>query len=66
MNKSNAENVRKIASRQAARVVLTKQTQFVREMIEEGLLKPKDAEDFYAVIEEDEARLEQDGFNNFT
>lgn len=43
----NQQQVRGIVAKQAARNILAKQTQFVNEMVHEGLLSTKDADTFY-------------------
>ena len=46
------DQVRAIVNKQIARNILSKQTSFVTEMVQEGLLTPKDANLFYEEINE--------------
>lgn len=61
----NQTIVTKINARQAARVVLNRQAGFLREMIQEGLLKPNDAEEFFAMIRDDNARINREKYRDF-
>lgn len=47
-----------ILSRQAGRCLLSKQVEFVSEMVEEGLMSPKDAESFFNLVQDDTDKLE--------
>ena len=54
----NNDQVKGIVNKQAMRNILAKQTQFVGDMVNEGLLKPKDAQVFYAEINADVKKIE--------
>lgn len=49
----NPETVRAIRTKQAGALILTEQAEEVKHMVDEGLLKPKDAEEIIAVINSD-------------
>jgi polyhydroxyalkanoate synthesis regulator phasin len=53
LSEIDAEQVSVIVRQQISRTVLAKQTQFVNDMVSEGLLTSKDAEAFYSEISED-------------
>ena len=55
----NKDQVKGIVKKQAMRNILAKQTQFVGDMVKEGLLKPKDAKTFYAEINADVKKIEE-------
>ncbi len=52
------EVVTSIVSQQAGRIILSKQTEYVMEMVEEGLLQPKAADTFFDIIRSDQQRLD--------
>jgi len=55
----NALQVKGIVRQQISRTVLAKQTQFVNDMVSEGLLTSKDAELFYSEISKDLKKAEK-------
>lgn len=56
----NHETVGAIRSKQAARLVLAKEAEMVRNMVQEGLLTPHHAEEFLEEISHDTQRIEQE------
>ena len=54
-----------ITCRQAAVSILTMQSQYLLEMVREGLLTPKDTEPFFAEIDRDRALIEKDRVRHF-
>ena len=61
----NQDIVQRVNARQAARVVLNRQAQFIKEMVQEGLLKLNDAEEFFTLIREDNVKINRDRYNDF-
>jgi polyhydroxyalkanoate synthesis regulator phasin len=56
----NAETVSAIRSKQAARLVLAKEAEIVKNMVNEGLLTPQHAEEFLEEISKDTERIEKE------
>lgn len=54
----SAETIAAIRSKQAARLVLAKEAEMVKHMVQEGLITPVHAEEFLEEIGEDTARIE--------
>jgi hypothetical protein len=59
LSEMNAIQTKGIVGKQIARTVLAKQTQFVNDMVGDGLLTTKDAEIFYAQISADVKKVER-------
>jgi hypothetical protein len=57
--------VTSIVSQQTARIILARQTNHVVEMVEEGLLQPKAADEFFDIIRNDILRLDEAKVNVF-
>jgi hypothetical protein len=60
LSEMDAETVAGIRSKQAARMVLAKEAEMVRSLVEEGLLTPKHAEEFLEEINKDTTRIEKE------
>lgn len=56
----DSETVTGIRSKQAARMVLAKEAEMVKSLVEEGLLTPKHAEEFLEEISYDTGKIEKD------
>lgn len=56
----NRETVLAIRSKQAARLVLAKEAEMVKNMVHEGLLSPAHAEEFLEEISADTEKIEQE------
>jgi polyhydroxyalkanoate synthesis regulator phasin len=56
----DSETVADIRSKQAARMVLAKEAEMVKSLVDEGLLTPKNAEEFLEEISEDTHRIEKE------
>jgi polyhydroxyalkanoate synthesis regulator phasin len=56
----NKETVAAIKSKQAARLVLAKQAELVKNMVQEGLLTSQHAEEFLEEISHDTERIEKE------
>lgn len=56
----NPETVSAIRSKQAARLVLAKEAEIVKNMVHEGLLTPQHAEEFLEEISKDTERIEKE------
>lgn len=56
----NPETVSAIRSKQAARLVLAKEAEIVKNMVHEGLLTPQHAEEFLEEIGKDTERIEKE------
>ncbi len=60
LNKINETTVAAIRSKQAARLVLSKEAEMVKTMVHEGLLSSQHAEEFLEEIGRDTERIEYD------
>jgi hypothetical protein len=55
----DSEDVAAIRSKQAARMVLAKEAEMVKSLVDEGLLTPKNAEEFLENISRDTRKIEK-------
>lgn len=60
LSSMSSETVTAIRSKQAARLVLAKEAEMVKSMVEEGLLTPVHAEEFLEEISKDTERIEKE------
>ena len=60
LNSMNPDTVAKIRAKQAAALVLTKQAELIKNMVEEGLLTTQHAEEFLEDISRDLQRMDKD------
>ena len=49
-----------VSTRQAAQFLLNKQNAYISHLVEDGLLKPTDADEFFNIVREDISLLRQD------
>jgi polyhydroxyalkanoate synthesis regulator phasin len=54
----DSETLATIRSKQAARMVLAKEVEMIKSLVEEGLLTPKHAEEFLEDVSEDTHKIE--------
>ncbi len=60
LQQMDLETVSAIRSKQAARMVLSKEAEMVKNLVNEGLLTPKYAQEFFEEISEDTSQIEKE------
>ena len=60
LQQMDTETVSAIRSKQAARMVLSKEAEMVKNLVNEGLLTPKYAQEFLEEISEDTSQIEKE------